>query len=57
MNDDSGEPWIPCTNKTDWEFSDGALYFKHQLYIPESACLDLVKSLHKSPASRHEGFF
>ena len=29
MNDTSGEPWIPRTNKTDWEFSDGALYFKH----------------------------
>ena len=29
MNDTSREPWIPRTNKTDWEFSDGALYFKH----------------------------
>ena len=29
MNDESGEPWIPCTTKTDWEFTDRALYFKH----------------------------
>ena len=25
MNDESGEPWIPQTTKTDWEFIDGAL--------------------------------
>ena len=29
MNDTSGEPWIPWTNKTDWEFADRSLYFKH----------------------------
>ena len=29
MNDETGEPWIPQTTKTDWEFIDGALYFKH----------------------------
>ena len=29
MNDTSSEPWIPQTNKTDWEFTDGALYIKH----------------------------
>ena len=29
MNDKTGEPWIPQTAKTDWEFIDGALYFKH----------------------------
>ena len=29
MNDASGEPWIPQTNKADWEFTNGALYFKH----------------------------
>ena len=31
MNDKSGESWIPWTTKTDWEFTNGALYFKHQL--------------------------
>ena len=30
MNDTSGEPWIPHTNKADWEFIDNALYFKHK---------------------------
>ena len=29
MNNEKGEPWIPRTTKTDWEFMDGALYFKH----------------------------
>ena len=57
MNNNSGDPWIPCTNKTDWEFTNRALYFKHWLCIPEPACLDLVKSLHESPAGGHEGFF
>ena len=41
----------------DWEFFDRALYFKHQLYIPEPAHHDLIKSLHKLPARGHEGFF
>ena len=57
MNDTSGEPWIPWTNKTDWEFANRSLYFKHRLYIPKPAHLDLVKSLHESPARGHEGFF
>ena len=37
MNDEKGEPWIPQTATTNWEFIDGALYFKHQLYVPEPA--------------------
>ena len=41
----------------DWEFIDGALYFKHQLYVPELAHHNLVKSLHELPAGGHEGFF
>ena len=41
----------------DWEFIDNSLYFRHRLYIPEPARHDLVKSLHKSPAGGHEGFF
>ena len=41
----------------DWKFIDDSLYFKHRLYIPESACHDLVRSLHESPARGHEGFF
>ena len=57
MNDMDSEPWIPQTNKADWEFTDRALYFKHQLYIPEPAHPDLVKSLHESPARGHKGFF
>ena len=57
MNNEKGEPWIPQTTKTDWEFINGALYFKHQLYVPESAHHDLVKSLYKLPARGHEGFF
>ena len=57
MNHDSGEPWIPQMTVADWEFIDNSLYFKHHLYIPESARHDLVRSLHESPAGGHEGFF
>ena len=57
MNDETAEPWIPWTAKTNWEFTDGALYFKHWLYILEPACHDLVKSLHESSAGGHKGFF
>ena len=57
MNLDSDELWIPRTTAADWEFIDNSLYFKHHLYIPESACHSLVKSLHESPAGGHEGFF
>ena len=57
MNNESSEPWIPQTAKTDWEFVNSTLYFKHHLYMPELAHHDLVKSLHKSPAGGHEGFF
>ena len=57
MNSDTKEPWIPHTTAADWEFSNNSLYFKHCLYIPESARHDLVKSLHDSPTGGHEGFF
>ena len=57
MNDETGEPWIPQTTKTDWEFTNRALYFKHQLYIPEPTHHDLVKSLHELLTGGHEGFF
>ena len=29
MNNTSSEPWIPHTNKADWKFIEGSLYFKH----------------------------
>ena len=32
MNNEAGEPWITCTAKTNWEFINRALYFKHRLY-------------------------
>ena len=57
MNHNSSEPWIPQTTVADWKFSDNSLYFKHRLYVPESAHHDLVRSLHESPARGHEGFF
>ena len=57
MYSDNKEPWIPHTTAADWEFIDNSPYFKHRLYIPESACHDLVKSLHDSPTRGHEGFF
>ena len=57
MNGTVGEPWIPRTTKEDWKFVDNTLYFKHRLYVPESAHHELVKSLHESPARGHEGFF
>ena len=42
MNDEHREPWLPHTNKADWQFEDGKLYFKQRLYIPESAHHNLV---------------
>ena len=41
----------------DWELVNGALYFKHWLYILELVCHDLVKSLHELPTGGHEGLF
>ena len=57
MTEQTEEPWIPQTTKDDWKFTDGALYFKNCLYIPDMAHHDLVQSLHQSPAGGHEGFF
>ena len=57
MNKDRGELWILRTTKADWKFKKGALYFKGQLYIPEGACHELVRTLHELPAGGHEGFF
>ena len=57
MNNEGGEPWIPRTAASDWEFIDNSLYFKHRLYVPEPAHHNLVKSLHNSPIGGHEGFF
>ena len=57
MNNDSSKPWIPQTTAANWKFIDNSLYFKHHLYVPESARHDLVTSLHESPTRGHEGFF
>ena len=57
MNEEAGEPWLPCTNKEDWIYEHGHLYLKNRLYIPEPARHNLVKSLHESPARGHKGFF
>ena len=57
MNDETGEPWLPWTNKEDWIFEHGYLYFKNRLYIPEAAHHNLVTSLHKSPVGGYEGCF
>ena len=57
MNHNSGKPWILRTMAANWKFIDNSLYFKHHLYVPESARHDLVRSLHESPARGHEGFF
>ena len=57
MNHDNSEPWIPHTAAADWEFINNSLYFKHCLYVPEPTRLELVQSLHESPAGGHEGFF
>ena len=29
MNNTNGEPWIPQTNKSNWEFIDNTSYLKH----------------------------
>ena len=52
-----GSPLFPCSSLSDWHFSDSLLYFKNCLYIPATACHDLVSSVHSSPAAGHSGFF
>ena len=57
MNKEDESSWIPQTTCTDWKFDDRKLYFKGQLYIPENACHELIKTLHELPMGGHEGFF
>ena len=57
MNCNNSKLWIPHTAVVDWKFIDNSLYFKHCLYVPEPTRLELVQSLHESPARGHEGFF
>ena len=52
-----GSPLFPRSSLSDWQFSDSLLYFKNRLYIPATACHDLVSSVHSSPAAGHGGFF
>ena len=56
-NPSSGSPLFPCSSLADWHFSNSKLYFKNHLYIPPTACHDLISSVHSSLASGHGGFF
>ena len=52
-----GSPLFPHSSLSDWRFSDSLLYFKNCLYVPATACHDLVSSIHPSPAAGHGRFF
>ena len=52
-----GSPLFPRSSLLDWHFDGSQLYFKNRLYVPASACHDLVSSVHTSLASGHGGFF
>ena len=57
QNLSAGSPLFPRSSLSDWYFDGSQLYFKHCLYIPTSACHDLVSFIHTSLASGHGGFF
>ena len=57
QNLSTGSPLFPHSSLSDWHFDGSRLYFKNCLYVPASACHDLVSSVHTSLASGHGGFF
>ena len=54
---DDGKSLLARASKCDWHYDDGKLYFKNQLYIPESAQQDLVSAIHASKTCGHGGIF
>ena len=44
---------LPRSQKEDWYFDQGTLYYKLCLYIPEPAQHSLVKNIHESLAGAH----
>ena len=55
LND--GKSLLARASKHDWHYDDGKLYFKNQLYIPETAQQDLVSSIHASETCGHGSMF
>ena len=54
---DDGKSLLTRASKQDWHYNDGKLYFKNQLYIPETAQQDLVSSIHTSEICGHGSIF
>ena len=54
---DDGKSLLARASKHDWHYDDGKLYFKNQLYIPETAQQDLVSSIHASETCGHGSMF
>jgi hypothetical protein len=50
-------PLFPRSALTDWTFNNGNLYYKHRLFVPPSARLQILHSIHSSPLSGHLGRF
>ena len=54
---DDGKSLLARASKHDWYYNNGKLYFKNQLYIPETAQQDLVSSIHASETCGHGSIF
>ena len=54
---DDGKSLLVRASKHDWHYNDGKLYFKNQLYIPETAQQDLVSTVHANETYEHGGIF
>ena len=54
---DGGKLLLARVSKHDWHYDNEKLYFKNQLYIPESVQQDLVSTIHASETCGHGGIF
>ena len=54
---DDGKSLLARASKHDWHYDNGKLYFKNQLYIPESAQHDLITAIHASKICGCSGIF
>ena len=54
---DDGKSLLTRASKQDWHYNNGKLYFKNQLYIPETAQQDLVSFIHASETCGYGSIF
>ena len=48
---------LPHSQRDNWYFNQGTLYYKSHLYITEPTHHPLVKNIHKSLVGAHSGYF